>query len=103
LIFLKIHKSENGDMVAMCDESLISSVISEGAIEINIRDYSDFYKGDLVSKEDAAGMVDPKTIYTANIVGEEAVSAAIEANVIDSGSVKRAGSVPYAQAFRVRK
>ncbi len=103
MMFLKIHNSDNGDMVAMCDESLIGEVISEGAIEINIRDYSDFYKGDLVSKEDAKRMIDSGSVYTANIIGKEAVDAAIECSIIDPESVRNAGSVPYAQAFRVRK
>ena len=103
MIFLKIHRSDNGDMVAMCDEALIGEVISEGAVEINVRDYSEFYRGDLVSKEDAKGMIDTDNVYTANIVGSEAVDTAIECRVIDPDNVKKAGSVPYAQAFRMKK
>ncbi len=103
MIFLKIHKSDNGDMVAMCDESLIGEVLSEGAIEINIRDYSEFYKGELVSKEGVADVIDANRVYTANVVGQEAVDAAIGCNVIDPESVKKVGDIPYAQAFRVSK
>ncbi len=102
MIYIKIHDTENGKMIAMCDSTLIDKVLKEGEIEINIRDYSDFYKGELVGVEKAAGMLDPKKLYSANIVGKESVEAAIKGGVILKESVRKVKSIPYANAFKIK-
>ena len=102
MIYIKIHDTENGHMIAMCDSSLIDKVLKEGDIEINIKNYSDFYKGELVDTKKAVGMIDPRRLYSANIVGKEAVEAAILGLIIHKDSVKTVGKIPYANAFRIK-
>lgn len=101
MIYIKIHPTENGDMVAMCDSILIDKVLSEGEVEINIKDYSDFYKGELVNAEKAKSMLNPKRIYSANIVGKESVEVAAEGKIILRESIMRVENVPYANAFKL--
>ncbi len=102
MIYLKIHSTDNGNMLAMCDSGLIDRVVSEGDVEINLRDYSDFYKGQLVSREGALGLVKKEDIMSANIVGKEAVKVALEKGVIEKSHVRKVSKVPYANAFRVK-
>jgi hypothetical protein len=102
MIYIRLHNTDNGDMLAMCDSGLIDKVVSEGDVEINIRDYSDFYKGQLVSKDGALDIIKRERIYSANIIGEEAVKVALEKGIIDKGHVKKIGRIPYANAFRVK-
>ena len=102
MIYVKVHSTENGDMLAMCDSSLIDKVISEGDVEINIKDYSDFYKGQLLSEAGALSLIKREAIISANIVGEESVKVCLKKGVIEKGNVKKVGKVPYASAFRVK-
>ena len=102
MIYLKKHTTESGFIIAMCDSDLIDRVLRDGTVEINIKDYSSFYKGELMSAGEARGHLDPKNVCSANIIGKESVDIAIGSSIIDKGSVKKAEKVPYAQAFRVK-
>ncbi len=102
MIYIRVHRTDNGDMIAMCDSSLIDKVLKEGDVEINIKDYSDFYKGELVNEQKAVSMLDPKRLYSANIVGKESVEAAIKGEIILEDSVKRVNKTPYANAFKIK-
>lgn len=102
MIYVRIHSTDNGNMVAMCDSELIDRILSEGDIEINLRDYSDFYKGQLTSGEEALSMIKKEEIHSANIVGEEAVKVALKKGIIEKSNVKKVSKVPYANAFRVK-
>lgn len=102
MIYIKIHNSDNGDIIAMCDSTLIDKVLSEGDVEINIKDYSDFYRGQLVDVEKAKGMINPRRLYSANIIGKESVEAGIKAEIISKESVRKVEKVPYANAFKIK-
>ena len=102
MIYIKLHPTDNGSVLAMCDSTLIDKILSEGEIEMNIKDYSDFYKGQLLSKEGAQDLIKKDEIHSANVVGEEAVKVALAKGVIEKGHVKTISKVPYASAFRVK-
>ncbi len=102
MIYIKIHDSENGKIIGMCDSSLINKVLIDGELEINIRDYSEFYKGELVSVEKAAEMLDPKKVYSANIIGRESVDAAIRGQIIHKDGIMKVRDIPYANAFKIK-
>ena len=97
---MKIHDTENGKIVAMCDESLIDKVLDDGKIVMDIKSYSDFYKGSLITAEQFPDISTDK-MTSANIVGKESVDTAIKNKVIERGHVKTIKSVPYAQAYKV--
>ncbi len=102
MIYIRIHKTENGDMIGMCDSPLIDKVIVDGDLEINIRDYSDFYRGTLVSEKKAIEMIKPEKVYSASAIGKESVSAAIKGGIIHEDSVRHVDDVPYANSFRIK-
>lgn len=102
MIYVKKHPTDNGIMLAMCDADLMDKVLSEGDIEINIKDYSDFYKGDLISSKNVKNVIDEAMIHSANVIGKESVSAAIENSIIEKAHVKTINKVPYAQAYRTK-
>lgn len=103
MIYLKLHNTDNGDILAMCDSTLIEKVLSEDDLEINIRDYSDFYKGQLLDRKAADPLIKREKVYCANIVGKESVDLALEKGIIEKGNIKRIMKVPYANAFRIIK
>ncbi len=100
MIYVKIHETETGKIVAMCDESLIDKVLQEGKVLLDIKGYSDFYKGSLITAEQFAE-ISTSNMTSANIVGSEAVDAAIAKKVIERGHVKTVKGIPYAHAYKV--
>ena len=96
-MYVKIHKSEHTEIVAACDESLLGKKIRDGDLELHIT--KEFYKGDLKSKEEVIKLL--KSAQSANLIGEESVSAGIEAKIISEESIATVGGVKHAQFYTV--
>ena len=101
MIYIKKYNTDNGTILAMCDADLIDKVLKEGDVEINVKDYSSFYKGDLVNPKDVKRAIDA-TIHSVNVIGKEAVGAAIENLIIEKANVKTVNNIPYAQAYSTK-
>lgn len=101
MIYLRIHKTDKGDMIAMCDENLLGKVLNEGKAELDLKTYSDFYKGDLMNKEQIAKALGLAQLYSANIVGKEAVGVVVEKGLVEKGHVKKISKVPYVHIYNV--
>ncbi len=100
MIYVKLHESENGALLAMCDEKLIDRVLEEGNVYINIRDYSEFYKGELIGVGELRGRL-PEKLHSANVVGNEAVEAAVKHSIVKRENVKTVSGIRYAHAYRI--
>ncbi len=100
-VYIKLHDAESGIILAMCDEALIDSVIEEGDVYINIKDYADFYKGSLIEKNSAMPIKNKNSIASANVVGNAAVQLAKEWGIISEDSINVAAGISYAQAYRI--
>jgi hypothetical protein len=96
-MYLKIHKSGDSTIVALCDRELIGKTLKEGNITVTITE--DFYKGELISQEKAIDILSGAT--NINIFGKKAVSCAIECGVVDRNNVKIINEVAHAQVFRI--
>ncbi len=102
MIYLKLHETDNGTILAMCDKSLIGTVVDDGRIYINLKDYSEFYKGELIKASELPERVDFEGIMSANVVGNESVDAAIANRIIKEENVHTVNKIRYASAFRVK-
>lgn len=103
MLYLKIHETDNGKMVAMCDEPLINKVLEEGDLFLDIKNYGEFYKGELLAMGSATMVLSKviKEIHSANVVGPESVKVAIEAKIVDKAQVKKIEKIPFAQAYKM--
>lgn len=100
MIFFKKYATENGAIIAMCDEELIGRVLSGGKLTVDLAKYASFYKGDLVSEAEAKRMVSAEEIHSANVVGERSVAVLVELDIVSRDSVVLLGGVPFVQVFR---
>ena len=97
-----MYDTDNGAIIAMCDENLIDKVLEEGDILIDIKTYSSFYIGDKVTPEVAKRMISAaKKIYSTNVVGNESVKIALEMHIVERDSIKTVNKVKYAQSFQM--
>jgi hypothetical protein len=93
-MFVNIIKSCR-DVVAICDSNLIGKYFEEKDSQLDIKE--SFYKGEDVSREKAIEIMKDmkKEDATFNIVGEESVSAAIDAEIISEECIKKIQGIPF--------
>jgi len=97
MMYVKIHRSEHSEIIAVCDENLLGKKIKENEFELSILE--SFYKGELMDKNFVIALL--KNASNANLVGEEAVSCGLVAGVIDKSSIITIGGVKHAQFYSV--
>ncbi len=100
MIYLKKHSSDHGEVIAMCDEELLGKVIEEGKRVIDLKTHANFYKGSLVTEEEAAEDLD-SDIYSANIVGKRSVKIAIDKGIALKEQVMKVKDVEMLQIFSI--
>ena len=93
MIMIKVHKTPNGEIVAMCDSDLVGRRFESKDLRIDISER--FYKG--IEIEDKAELLKLiKESRNLNIVGKESVDFAMKNNVIDRTNIIKIKKIPYA-------
>jgi hypothetical protein len=95
MISIKVHDSYRR-VVAVADTKLIGKKFEEGKRQLDIRE--NFYRGSDFSEEDAIKQLQRHGLEDAtfNIVGEKAIKAAMEANIIDEDCSATVAGIPFA-------
>ncbi len=94
-VWVKVYRHWDGNVVvAIADEELMGKEFNEG---IKVLKINEFYKGELMSVDEASRVVEEATII--NAVGERAVEMLISKGLVHPEAVKRIKNVPYAQVF----
>jgi hypothetical protein len=97
-MYLKIHKTAQGEVTAICDSELLGQVLSEGALKLDLRSHAGFYMGRKVSEQEAVQAL--SGAQSINLVGSKSLAAARKAGV-DTGAAMRISGVPHLQAYRI--
>lgn len=94
-MLLKIHRSYR-NVVALVDSSLLGKRFEEGNRQLEIKEH--FFKGEEIAYERVVDVLQRQLAEDATftIVGAEAVACAVEAGVVDDGSVTTIQGVPFA-------
>jgi len=95
MIHIKVHQSYRR-VVAVCDSELIGKKFFEGKKQLDVRD--NFYRGTEFTPEETVKQLQRHYVEDAtfNIVGPQAVKAAMEAQIIDQASSASISGVPFA-------
>ncbi len=96
-MYVKIHKSEDRHVVAVCDEELIGKTFSEGELTLQVTER--FYKGDQLSDEEAYEIM--KDAINLNIVGERAINLALKNELISKENIITIQKIPHAQVYQI--
>lgn len=97
-MYLKLHGTPEGEVVALCDAELIGRVLANGARRLDLASFADFYRGRLVGHDEAASAL--RFAANANIVGKKSMAAARKAGLDVSAAVSISG-VPHLQIYRI--
>jgi hypothetical protein len=97
-MYVKIHESASGKILAACDEDLLGKSFSEGERYLDLEKYRGFYADRKVSEGELMKELKGRFI-SANLVGESSVKAAIKAKLLSKKDVMRIQGVPYAHIY----
>jgi hypothetical protein len=92
-MLVRERDTPEGLLVAVCDEECLGETYGNGDVSLTVTE--EFYGGD---EADADEVVDSLTrASVANLVGEECVTVAIEAGLVDEERVLDLGDALHAQ------
>ena len=97
MIALETYDTEQGLMIAAADESIVGELFEEGEVRVDVDE--EFYGTTTAPREEVIERL--RTASIANLVGEDAVEAGIEAEIIEEENVLRVSGVPHAQMVRL--
>jgi len=98
-MYLKIHETDKGKIVAACDKELIGQILEEGDMYMDLKAYKDFYVGELADRNSVKNAL--SSFSSANLVGKKVVGIAVEEGVISQEYIKYIKDVPYIQIYKI--
>jgi len=98
-MYLKVHNTKYGKIVAACDAELIGTVLEEGKICLDLKAHKDFYVG----KKATAGEIKAalQDFSSVNLVGKKVVGIAADAGIVEERYIKYIKGIPYIQIYRI--
>ncbi len=101
MIYIKEYKTEQGTIIAACDEELLGNSYTEGALLLDLDKYAGFYKGELISEDEASERITAETLHTANMVGKRVVDICISKGLATDSAVMQVQGVPFLQIYKI--
>ncbi len=93
MILIKIHKTLNGDIIAMCDKDILGETFEDKNLRITASEQ--FYNGnELKNKEELLKVL--KNCSSLNILGKESVEFAIKNKIIGKENILKIKNIPHA-------
>ncbi|HVP25458.1 MAG TPA: DUF424 family protein [Methanomicrobiales archaeon] len=95
-MFLKVHRTPDGEIVAVCDRELLNTTLVHRDVEVHI---SETFYGNTPADEERVKAALAEAA-SANLFGSRSVEIAIACGAVDRDCVVLIGGVPHAQVFR---
>ncbi|MCK4477160.1 DUF424 family protein [Candidatus Bathyarchaeota archaeon] len=96
-VYINLQRRSECILLAMCDANMLGKTLKQGKIVFHIRE--EFYKGALVSLEEAVDLIQQSTIV--NMIGRRIVKKAVEKGLVHPDAVLEIAGVPHAQIVKV--
>lgn len=99
-MYLKIHETKDGNIVAACDKELIGTIIEgKNGVCIDLDKYRNFYIGEIVGEEEIIKAL--KNFSSANLIGEKVVAIAVKEGLIRKNAIRYINTIPYIQIYQI--
>jgi hypothetical protein len=95
--YVNVKKVGGNVVLAICDSEVLGKTLREGKIVFHVKE--EFYKGGLVTIEEAVDMIENSTIV--NMVGKCCVEKAIKRGYVHPQAVLNIEGVPHAQIVKL--
>ena len=91
-MYCKTYETQNGTVLAACDEEIIGKNLVEGQYDVTIE--TTFYKGEIVKEEELAQMLSGAA--SINLFGKKTVSVALKQGFLTEKDIIRIAGVEHA-------
>ncbi|MEW6035652.1 MAG: DUF424 family protein [Candidatus Micrarchaeota archaeon] len=98
-MYLRIHESMQGRIVAVCDENLMGKVLEGKGAYMDLSTHGGFYAGE--KADDARVRKALEKFDSANLVGKESVAIAVSMGLCEKKDVMYIKKTPYIQIYRL--
>lgn len=100
-MLLKERDTPEGLLVSVCDPDCLGETYENGNVSLTVTE--DFYGGEAAESVDEDAVIDSlHRANVANIVGERAVSVAVDAGIVDEETVLELEGTLHAQLLWLR-
>ncbi len=96
-VYVNLRKWGKRVLLAICDAEILGKTLKQGNVVFQVR--KEFYKGSLVSIEEAVDLIRHSTIV--NMVGHKIVKKALEKGLVHPDAVLEIEGVPHAQIVKL--
>jgi len=96
-VYCKTYETQNGTVLAACDEEIIGKNLVEGQYDVTIE--TTFYKGEIVKEEELAQMLSGAA--SINLFGKKTVSVALKQGFLTEKDIIRIAGVEHAVIFKM--
>ncbi|HLC93291.1 MAG TPA: DUF424 family protein [archaeon] len=96
-MYCKTYETQNGTVLAACDEEIIGKNLVEGQYDVTIE--TTFYKGEIVKEEELAQMLSGAA--SINLFGKKTVSVALKQGFLTEKDIIRIAGVEHAVIFKM--
>ncbi len=97
MFYVKIHRTEDKVMLAVCDEDLLGKKFVSDGLKLDISER--FYKGEKKDEKYIRKIM--LDFGNANLVGEKTIALAVELGLIDGENVLYVDKIPYAMVLEI--
>ncbi len=97
-MIVKVHHTQNGTLVAICDSELLGKLFQENNAQIDLT--GDFFSGEEMDEDHAGDLL--RNSYTFNLVGDKSIKLGLKEEVITQKDVKIISGIQYAQGLLIR-
>lgn len=98
-MYLKIHDTKNGRVVAVCDGELLGKTFQEGEIVLDLDTYNSFYNGKKTDEIEVKTAL--QSFSSANLVGKKSIALAINLRLISKNNVMYVDGIPYVHIYKI--
>ncbi|MDK2975181.1 MAG: uncharacterized protein PWP08_1552 [Methanofollis sp.] len=91
-MYLKVHRTPQGEVVAVCDADLLNTTLSHGDVQIAVTPA--FYGTERATEEEVRAALEQAC--NVNLMGKKAVGIAVSMGLITEEGCLRVGGVPHA-------
>ncbi len=98
-MYMKIHETKEGKIVAACDKELIGKILDDGKIHLDLETSRSFYVGEPATREELKKALE--NFVSANLVGKNTVSVALEGGFAQETDVIYINTTPHIQIYKI--
>ena len=99
MMYLKVHETVEGKIVAACDKELVGKVLDDGKYHLDLKASKSFYVGKKATKSDLKNAL--KDFHSANLVGKNTTDVAVKGGFAQKEDVIYIKEIPHIQIYKI--